>query len=93
VLQKDEFSSNTIASLLQKEGFYTDTIASRLQQDSEVAKKLIHQIFEKSLNRQNGFIGTFLRVQSISVASIDSFILDRGLHPPLQSAQTIPIPD
>jgi hypothetical protein len=79
-LKKEGFSSKTIASLLQKEGFWSDKIASSLLQESEVAEKSLNRNFLKGLKRQNRFICTFLRVNSIGVALIDSFFLDRAHH-------------
>jgi hypothetical protein len=39
-------------------------------------------VFKKGLKQQNRFIGSFLRVQSIGVALVDPFFMDRAHHCP-----------
>jgi hypothetical protein len=44
-------------------------------------------VFKEGLKRQNRFIGSFFRVQSIGVALVDPFFMDRAHHCPFPSSE------
>jgi hypothetical protein len=78
--KKKGFQATQSLHCFKKKGFRATQSLHRFSRMVKGPKNRKIAVFKKGLKRQNRFIGSILRVQSISVALVDPFFMDRAHH-------------